>query len=111
MIALEIKNFKVHHLKNALIVFIPKDKLRVAYEDSTVLNIAHNTTNTWEPDRNFDELLNNTLQGKIVEDMFESYVKAKDEGIEYSSYDIFRTDNYRIHAPIDGILYQKVMYM
>ena len=37
--------------------------------------------------------------------MFENYIEAKNSGIKYMSYDVFRDDNYSKHAPFDGFLY------
>ncbi|MBR6894925.1 MAG: hypothetical protein L0F95_02830 [Lactococcus sp.] len=100
-----IKNFKVYKLENSLIIFKPKKALHDVYQDATVLNIAHHTQNTWQENRSFEEILDNTVQGKVVEEMFENYIEAKNSGIKYMSYDVFRDDNYSKHAPFDGFLY------
>lgn len=102
----EIKNFNVHNLETSLIIFKPKSELKYAYKDATVLNISHNTKNTWQRNRPFEEILDNTVQGKVVEEMFENYIDAQDTGIKYTSYDVFRIDNYSKHAPFDGFLYE-----
>ena len=86
----EIKNFNVHNLETSLIIFKPKSELKYAYKDATVLNISHNTKNTWQRNRPFEEKLDNTVQGKVVEEMFENYIDAQDTGIKYTSYDVFR---------------------
>lgn len=96
----------MHRIENSLIVFKSKEELHYAYQDTTVLNIAHHTQNTWQKKRPFEEILDNTVQGKLVEEMFENYIEAQDAGIKYLSYDDFRDDNYSKHAPIDGFLYE-----
>lgn len=105
MKSFDIKNFKVHKLENSLIIFKPKKELDYVYQDATVLNIADHTQNTWQKNRPFEEILDNTVQGKVVEEMFENYIEAQNSGIKYMSYDVFRKDNYSKHAPFDGFLY------
>jgi hypothetical protein len=38
--------------------------------------------------------------------MFESYIKAQNQNIVYCSYDNFRSDEYKKHAPFDGLIYE-----
>lgn len=101
-----IKNFKVFNLESTLVIFKPKKELCYAYKNPTILKIAKHTLNTWQKNRSFKEILDNTVQGKVVEEMFENYIEAKNAGIKYTSYDVFRTDNYFKHAPFDGFLYK-----
>lgn len=71
-----------------------KDEIRV---------ITTNTVNTWEQDRKDSELFSNTMQGKIVEEVFREYV-TRDSDLCFISYDEFRTDDFKNHAPFDGLL-------
>lgn len=43
--------------------------------------------------------------GKLAENIISSYIKANIPQIRYLSYDTFRTDNKKIHAPFDGLLF------
>ncbi len=83
------------------------DELKFEKDKQEIMEIASNTKNTWQPERDFDEVLRNTKQGKIAEKAVELYfenVKSK-TNIRYISYDTFRNDDSKKHAPFDGILY------
>lgn len=65
--------------------------------------IVHNTRNTWQAGRGEGEKRRDTIQGKKAELVFERYV-AEHTGHKYLSYDDFREDGFRKHAPFDGLL-------
>ena len=69
--------------------------------------IADNTVNTWQRDRTPEEKKADTDIGKKAEFAVESYIKINLNNIEYIGYDNFRTNNYKKHAPFDGLLFNK----
>lgn len=66
-------------------------------------SLVDNTYNTWQTDRTIEEKAKDTLLGKFAEDCV---ISALEEiGIKnYYSYDSFRNDDYKYHAPFDGLL-------
>ncbi|MGQ7366421.1 hypothetical protein ACTGXS_02445 [Streptococcus suis] len=68
-----------------------------------IKTITKNTVNTWQPYRKDSELISNTLQGKIVEEVFSEYV-TRDSDLCFIPYDKFRVDAFKKHAPFDGLL-------
>ena len=101
------RKFLYHRRNQTLILFKARDELSAAYQNPAALNIARHTANTWQRDRGFSETLDNTVQGKIVEEMFEDYIFSQRRGLRYTGYDSFRDDGCRKHAPIDGLLYRQ----
>lgn len=77
------------------------------YIDNAVVNqIANNTAETWQPDRNEGERDENTRQGKIAEEIFETYVETFwRNSLFIKSYDDIRNDNYEKHAPFDYLIW------
>lgn len=79
--------------------------------DRDVLNwneinqISTHTINTWQEDRDSNETLNNTVQGKVAEYVLEKFFEDN-TSIRYLSYDKFRRDDYKKHAPFDGLIYE-----
>jgi hypothetical protein len=71
--------------------------------------IVQNTKNTWQKDRTLKEKNLDTKIGKIAESEFEKYVNNYDtiNSYQYISYDSFRNDNYKNHAPFDGLYLSK----
>lgn len=69
-----------------------------------VQRIATHTANTWQSDRPARETLANTIQGKLAELAVETYLKERTR-VRYASYDEFREDAFKKHAPFDGLLY------
>lgn len=66
-------------------------------------NIARHTVNTWQYGRSYAEKLDDTKLGKFAEDVVITILNRLNiDG--YYSYDSFRSDNFKIHAPFDGIL-------
>lgn len=71
--------------------------------DSDVKNIVANTVNTWQRGRSEQEKTADTQLGKMAEDVVMATLETI--GInDYHSYDCFRTDNFKSHAPFDGVL-------
>jgi hypothetical protein len=71
---------------------------------SEINRIAKYTVNTWQGNRDIQETLDNTVQGKMAEYVLEKYLE-RETNIRYISYDMFRRDGYKKHAPFDGLLY------
>lgn len=71
---------------------------------SEIKCIAKYTVNTWQQDRDTQDTLDNTTQGKMAEYVLEKYLEKKTD-IRYISYDKFRRDDYKKHAPFDGLIY------
>ncbi len=66
--------------------------------------IASHTVNTWQKNRGWQETLADTAQGKMAEFVLENYLEKKTD-VRYLSYDKFRADEFRKHAPFDGLIY------
>jgi hypothetical protein len=66
--------------------------------------LSEHTANTWQPNRDINEIINNTDQGKRAEEAVMSYFSAW-EHFSYQPYDHFRKDSYLKNAPFDGIFY------
>lgn len=63
--------------------------------------ISENTLNTWQS-RNFDEILKDTILGKIAEKaLINEFIK---NNMFFDSYDNFRNDNFKKHNGIDMIV-------
>jgi len=67
--------------------------------------IAKHTKNTWQPNRKPREIIQDTRQGKIAE-YYVDYYLNKILKLNYLPYDYFRKDNFKKHAPFDGVLIQ-----
>ncbi len=85
----------------------------IYYEEITinndeVTNLVGNTANTWQVDREYEEKLRNTKQGKTAELLLETYLSSPlaDEQIHFKSYDEIRTDNGKKHAPFDFLMWR-----
>ncbi len=69
--------------------------------------ISDNTVNTWQEDRSPEEKKADTEVGKKAEYAVELYIRDNLNNIEYIAYDNFRTNNFKKHAPFDGLLFDK----
>ena len=67
-----------------------------------VKDISEHTYNTWQKNRSTAEKVSDTRIGKFAEDAVMTAFKHFNV-MNYHSYDKFRTDNYELHAPFDGI--------
>ena len=87
-------------VKNVTILSFSEVKKHDKVDISSLVN---NTYNTWQIDRSKEEKAKDTLLGKFAEDCV---ISALEEiGIDnYYSYDSFRSDDYKYHAPFDGLL-------
>lgn len=66
-------------------------------------DIVDNTLNTWQMGRGIKEKKADTAIGKLAEDAVKTALNTI--GINcYYSYDNIRNDNYKLHAPFDGVL-------
>lgn len=91
---LSVKNIKI--IKN-INLFLDKD-------DYPVKLLSKNTQNTWQKDRKNNEKRADTNIGKLAENIFEQYLEKQIRSLRFFSYDSFRKDNFRKHAPFDGII-------
>ena len=64
--------------------------------------ITETTVNTWQPDRQVDELRADTAIGKVAEAALTSYLQQN--GIGHLPWDDVRSDNFQSHAPVDGFI-------
>ncbi len=101
------KGYSFWLLEDAIIGFKKRCDLAYMEKDPVVLAIAKHTMNTWQKNRPYGEILQDTLQGKIAEQMLEDLIAHQSQEIQYLSYDSFREDNCQKHAPFDGLLFQK----
>lgn len=70
--------------------------------------ITNNTSNTWQHNRQTSEKADDTLNGKIAEDILYAYMLEElANEFEYIPYDVFRTDDFKKHAPFDALFYKK----
>lgn len=77
-------------------------------DKKTISEIAENTDNTWQPERPPEETIENTLQGKVAEKMFEEYINTEfSEHLEVMAYDLIRCDHNEKHAPFDFLIWEK----
>ncbi|MGO5022498.1 hypothetical protein ACTQ4E_05305 [Lawsonibacter sp. LCP25S3_G6] len=67
-------------------------------------NIVRHTHNTWQHDRKEEETRKNTIQGKKAELVMERLLSAY-SSFRYLSYDRIRRDDFKKHAPFDGLIY------
>ena len=68
--------------------------------------IVKNTCNSWQVNRSYEEKMEDTMVGKIAEYVLKDHIKT------YSNYcildyDDFREDDFKIHAPLDCIIFEK----
>lgn len=106
MVNMTSRKFKFHNRDNTIIIFKEKSGLKYAYQNQAAINIAKHTHNTWQKNRLYEEILEDTVQGKIIEEMFEDFISSINRGISYISYDDFRKDDFEKHAPIDGLIFR-----
>ena len=89
------------NVDGVLICNIPDKK---CLDGDEVTKIASYTVNTWQQNRGEAETYDNTVQGKLAEYALEQYLKRQ-TSIRYLSYDKFRKDNFKKHAPFDGLIF------
>ena len=80
---------------------------KIVYSTNSIKDIVTNTENTWQKDRSFNEKESDSSIGKLAEDIIENYIKENRPDIIYFSYDKFRANNFKKHAPFDGLLFSK----
>ena len=71
--------------------------------------IVDTTFNTWQKDRDSFTKKSDTKLGKLAENIIEMYIKKNLSNVFYLSYDDFRNNNYKKHAPFDGIVVNKAV--
>lgn len=89
------------NVDGVLICNIPDKK---CLDGDEVTKIASYTVNTWQQNRGEAETYDNTVQGKLAEYALEQYLERQ-TSIRYLSYDKFRSDNFKKHAPFDGLIF------
>lgn len=73
--------------------------------DNNIKTIIDNTVETWQPKRSSVMKTNDTKFGKLAEEVVTGYIKLNILNISYLSYDNFRTNNFKKHAPFDGLIF------
>lgn len=101
--------YLLEHYSPNLVIFTYKSQLG-SLNLLTKTLVGH-TENTWEANRDEKETKRNTEQGKIVEEFFSDlinyYSDQTQANLEYLSYDDIRNDDFKKHAPFDGLLYKR----
>lgn len=69
--------------------------------------IIENTKNTWQPNRTKEGKKNDSNLGKMAEKAVENYLNKNNDNYYYLSYDSFRNDDFKKHAPFDGLYISK----
>ena len=75
------------------------------YSSEDIKTIAENTVNTWQEKRSNVSKEEDTKMGKMAEDIFSAYIKHNMRNLTYLSYDDIRTNNFKKHAPFDGLIF------
>ncbi|MEN5017653.1 hypothetical protein ABEH87_15030 [Erwinia sp. Eh17-17] len=108
---IKTERFNLIHSGDDLIIFAYKDELQDA--ELNLNKIAAHTENTWERNRSQAETNKNTLQGKIVEELFIDLIHYENSKgthsrvLSYITYDAIRQDSFHKHAPFDGLLFEQ----
>lgn len=76
-------------------------------KDENIETIIQTTQETWQKDRTEQSKKQDTELGKLAENIVEGYIKTNMKDITYLSYDDFRKDEFKKHAPFDGLIYSK----
>ncbi len=101
LIITEAQNIAVDERHSAVLVRYTEEN-----PDNTVAAIiADNTEQTWQPDRERPETLANTVQGKISEEILQTYLKRYHPEINVLSYDEIRNDRFKKHSPFDHLVW------
>lgn len=87
------------------IILLDFDEVEV--EKININGLVNNTVNTWQANRSIAEKRADTEIGKFAEVAVISALKIYGTNCYYS-YDSFRTDNYKLHAPFDGLLIKEL---
>lgn len=69
--------------------------------------LVKNTVNTWQANRSVNEKKADTELGKFAEDAVITALKILGFNC-YHSYDSFRNDDFRLHAPFDGLIIKEL---
>nr|WP_314739407.1 hypothetical protein [uncultured Haemophilus sp.] len=102
--------FRLIYLDEDIIIFSPKEKFNELDLNQSI--ITNHTENTWEKNRDKNEISKNTKQGKIIEEFFADLIDYKNSisnniKLEYITYDQIRQDEFKKHAPFDGLLFKQ----
>ncbi|EGK8008148.1 hypothetical protein IO405_000530 [Campylobacter lari] len=68
--------------------------------------IANHTCNTWQSNRPLEVIKKDTMIGKVAEFCLTNLIDEKSL-YQIIDYDVFRTDNYNKHAPLDFLIFHK----
>ncbi|WP_107946103.1 hypothetical protein [Campylobacter concisus] len=71
-----------------------------------IKTIATYTQNTWQQNRGLDVKIKDTIIGKVAEYTLKNYISNYSD-FAILDYDDFRIDNYKKHAPLDCIIFNK----
>ena len=91
---------KIKEISGSFVCEAPQDS---QLDMNEVYRIVDYTKNTWQTNRTQQEAIKDTIQGKKAELVFEHIIN-KISKIRFISYDSFRKDEYKKHAPFDGLL-------
>lgn len=75
--------------------------------DDNVKKIIDHTQNTWQPNRDIQTKKKDTELGKIAEWCVEKYIKENIKNLNLLTYDDFRINNFKKHAPLDCLLFSE----
>lgn len=76
-------------------------------EEINFSGLVKNTVNTWQANRSVNEKKADTKLGKFAEDAVITALKILGFNC-YHSYDSFRNDDFRLHAPFDGLIIKEL---
>ena len=90
-----------------VIVKISKDEeKRIAIlKKNEIDSIATYTKNTFQPNRDIEEIKRDTAQGKIAEFIFFKVLERYQGRYLFKDYDSIREDEFKKHAPYDALIY------
>ena len=74
-------------------------------DSNDICKIVCNTSNTWQSNRKTEEKENNTIQGKLGEEVVENFIKDNLTNLHVLTYDEIRCDSLKKHAPFDFLLW------
>lgn len=79
----------------------------IEIEEINFSGLVKNTVNTWQANRSVNEKKADTELGKFAEDAVITALKILGFNC-YHSYDSFRNDDFRLHAPFDGLIIKEL---
>ena len=93
----------INKIGNVIII----DNNDIKNESINFDGIVNNTANTWQLNRSVAEKKADTELGKFAENAVITALRILGSKCYYS-YDSFRSDDFKMHAPFDGLLIRKL---